>query len=274
MQKILTFLSTASLLMLSACGGGGSSGVTTAKGYFIDSPVAGLSYTSGSQSGFTGTDGSFTYEVGQPVTFKLGNMILGSVTVDKNNRIFPVDLVSNATDETHANVSLMARVLQTLDSDQDPSNGITISEATRSAVRTVINLANVDPQAALSQIQTALGNASLVSASDAQAHIRGNLLKEYAGTWTGSYTGADHGPCSVTITQTGGISGTCTSQGYGNTTFVIAGTVSSSGQSTAGNATTGASFTGTYQRHGEVTGDWHNSNLNISGTFTMKRQPS
>ena len=274
MKRTLSTLCTASLLFLSACGGGGSSPAATATGYFIDSPVAGLSYTSGGQTGITGSDGSFTYEVGQPITFKLGSMVLGTVTVDKNKRIFPVDLVNGANDETHANVSLMAQVLQSLDSDGDPSNGITISNQTRAAIATAINLANVDPQAALTLIQSALGNTSLVTPTQARDHIRTNLIKEYAGTWTGTYSGGDRGPCSVTINTTGNITGSCTSQGFGNTPFSINGTVSSSGDSTVGNATTGASFTGTYQRYGEVNGTWTNNTLNISGTFTLKRQAS
>lgn len=272
MNRVLSTLTVSSLLLLCACGGSGSSS-PTATGYFIDSPVAGLSYTSGTLTGLTGTDGSFTYEVGQPVTFKIGNMVLGTVSVDKNNRIFPVDLVIGATDENHGNVSLMAQLLQTLDSDKDPSNGITISDQTRAAISTVINLADTDPQAALTLIQNTLGNTTLIPETQAKEHIRTNLIKEYAGTWTGTFAGGDHGPCSVTITQTGSITGSCTSLGY-STTFSVSGSVNSSGNATVGNATTGASFSGTYKRSGEVNGTWTNSNLGINGTFTMKRQAS
>lgn len=277
MRQTLTALSAASLLLLSACGGGGSSPAQTATGYFIDSAVSGLTYTSGAQSGVTGTDGSFTYEVGQPITFKLGNIVLGTVTVDKNKRIFPVDLVSGASDETHPKVSLMARLLQALDSDGNPSNGITIDDTTRAAMTKVIDLASTDPADALSQIQTFLQSKSitLVDENTAQAHVRANLIKEFAGTWTGSFAGGDNGPCEVTLSDTGNISGFCTSN-YNNTpfAFAVSGIVNSSGGATIGSATTGATFNGTFKRYGEVSGTWNNSNVQINGTFSMKRQAS
>ncbi|WP_416548299.1 hypothetical protein ACHEXK_05200 [Limnohabitans sp. DCL3] len=274
MRKISTTLSVICLLMLCACGGGGSTSRQTATGYFIDSPVSGLSYTSGGQSGVTGEDGSFLYEVDQPVTFFLGKMVLGTIKIDKNNRIFPVDLVSGARDETHANVSLMARVLQTLDSNNDPTDGITIDDTARQAINEVIQLASVDPAAALARIQVALGNTRpLVDSNTAQTHIRANLLKEYAGTWQGRYSGGDQGPCTVTISKTGSISGNCTSEIH-NLTFPITGSLNSDGSSAAGNTETGANFTGTYQRYGEVSGDWVNQKVDIRGTFTLKRQGS
>lgn len=260
------------LLALGACGGGSGSDQKTAQtatGYFIDSPVSGLSYSSGSQSGVTAADGSFTYEVGQPVTFKLGSLVLGSITIDKNNRIFPVDLVSGARDETHSTVSLMARVLQSLDSDGNPENGITINASTRAAISSAIELANSDPATVINLIQNVIGT-PLVSETAAKAHIQSNLIKEYAGTWTGSYTGDDHGPCSVSISTSGAISGTCTSQQYSGVVANLNGSVNSAGDYAAGSASTGANFTAIYQRSGDVSGDWVNGSLR--GKFTLKRQ--
>lgn len=272
MRKTLTTLSTVLMLTLSACGGGGPAPSQTATGFFIDSPVKGLSYTSGGQAGVTDADGRFIYEVGQPVTFSLGKLVLGSITVDKNNRIFPVDLVSGASDETHPKVSLMARVLQTLDSDNDPNNGITIDNQILQSFVEEIDLANDEPEDALAKIQKAFDDVPLVNDTTAESHIRANLLKEFAGTWKGNYSGGDQGPCTVVIDETGNVSGDCVSQGFNNESFTITGTLQSSGSSAAGNATTGANFTGTYQRYGEVTGDWENDKLMIKGTFALQRQ--
>lgn len=269
MRPLLPALSLASLLLLNACGGGGTSTVQTATGYFIDSAVSGVQYVSGNQSGITGQDGSFVYEVGQPVTFKLGNVVLGSVTVDQNKRVFPVDLINGAVDENHPKVSLMARLLQTLDSDNDPSNGITIDEAGRTRINQLITLANTDLAAATSALNNSL---NLIGETAAKDHLRANLVKEFAGRWTGSYAGDDQGPCNVTISSSGNISGVCTSQKYTNVEAALTGSVSSSGQSAAGDTTTGAQFSGTYQRAGQVSGSWSNGSL--KGSFTLTRQAS
>lgn len=271
--------------LLAACGGGSSTGsptsslsTTSKTGYFIDSPVEGLHYQSGSLSGLTDSQGAFQYLEGQPVTFSIGNLVLGSLTVT-NSRVFPVDLVNGATDETHPKVSLMAQILQTLDSDGNAANGITLTETTRQALNQVISLTTSDPaqaSAALTQLMATAtqGRATaLRSASTAQSHLQANLIQEYAGTWTGSFNGGDQGNCQVAISNTGAVTGTCTSDALSGNTFSLSGTVSSSGESsaTSGGASTGATFTGTYLRGGQVTGQWRNSVYNIGGSWTLHK---
>ena len=69
MRKVLLSIS---LVLLAGCGGGGgSSTVSTSTGKFIDSAVAGLSYTTTSQSGTTDANGTFQYKSGETVNFKL-----------------------------------------------------------------------------------------------------------------------------------------------------------------------------------------------------------
>ena len=261
---------------LAACGGG--SGTAAKTGYFIDSAVQGLQYKSGSLTGFTDSSGAFQYEEGQPVTFSIGSLELGSVTVT-HSRVFPVDLIAGAKDETHPKVSLMAQVLQTLDSDGDASNGITITDSARQALNQVIQLASADPTQAASALTQLLAAATqnraraLVGASAAQSHLQANLVQEYAGNWSGSFSGGDKGDCQVVISPVGVVSGTCTSAELGGGTANISGMVSSSGDSTAtsGSASTGATFTGVYSRGGLVTGQWRNSQYNLSGSWTLKK---
>ena len=279
MALVLSGLMAATLV---ACGGGSGAGPNVRTGYFIDSAVEGLRYQSGSQSGYTDSNGTFQYEEGQPVTFSIGNLKLGSLVV-KNSRVFPVDLIDGATDERHPTVSLMAQILQTLDSDGDPSNGITISDRTRTGLGQVIELASTDLDAAanalgqlLSSNSLGLPVSALVSATDAKTHLQTNLVKEYAGTWTGSFSGDDSGDCSIDISASGSITGTCRSQQL-NAEFPLHGQVSSSGESAAGDATTGAAFGGTYSRSGQVSGTWKNEtykNTNGSdyaGTWRLKK---
>jgi hypothetical protein len=237
-----------------------------------------LEYTSGSTTGITGADGSFKYEEGKPVTFKIGNMVLGSLTVT-NSRVFPVDLVSGATDESHPKVSLMAQILQTLDSDGDASNGITINETARRAITEAIEVATADPTRTSDAINLLLGNATqgrsteLITPLAAETHLKANLIKEFQGTWVGTYEGSSAGPCQANISSTGLLTGTCSSNGNGNT-FSTSGQLSSSGQSSVvGSAGTGATFVGTFRRTGQVSGTWINSNYsNFGGTWTMTKQ--
>ncbi|MEP1444834.1 MAG: hypothetical protein ABJK37_01795 [Paraglaciecola sp.] len=123
--------------LMFACGSGSSSdknqvdaptnNVETAEGVFIDSPVEGLSYVSGSVEGVTDVNGTFTYEVGAEITFSVGGIVIGSAT--GSAMLSPLSLVESAEDETDPTVVNIAAFLQTLDDDADPENGITITAA-------------------------------------------------------------------------------------------------------------------------------------------------
>lgn len=279
LHKFATIFALA-LVSLVGCGGG-SGGTSTKTGYFIDSAVEGLEYTSGSTTGMTGADGSFKYEEGKPVTFKIGSMVLGSVTVT-NNRVFPVDLVSGATDETHPKVSLMAQILQTLDSDGDASNGITITETARRAITQAIEVATADPtqtSAAISNllsVATATRTSSLVTAQLATNHIKLNLLQEYVGTWRGSYTGNDGGTCTMFIDLPTGasaatVSGSCSSTQIANEVGSVTNSNLGSNGSFSGSLDNGGAFVGSFTRAGSLSGTWTNAN-GYAGTWTMAKQ--
>lgn len=121
------------VLLLASCGDDGS-GVDPggeATGRFLDSPVEGLSYESGSYSGVTEADGSFTYKDGSAVRFAIGDIVLG----DGNGKsiMTPVDLVSGARDETNPTVTNICRLVLTLDDDGNAENGGQITESVRAA---------------------------------------------------------------------------------------------------------------------------------------------
>lgn len=114
---------------LAACGGGSSPSAslgTTNVATFIDSAVEGLAYKSASRSGLTDRNGNFPYSPGETVTFSIGNMVLGSVTVT-GNKVTPLQIVPNAANASDPRVTRILRTLQTLDSDGDLNNGIQIS---------------------------------------------------------------------------------------------------------------------------------------------------
>jgi len=281
--KIIAALAFTLVGVVGCSSGGSDTTPSTKTGYFIDSAVEGLEYTSGSTSGTTGADGSFKYEEGKPVTFKLGNLTLGSLTVS-NGRVFPVDLVNGAVDETDPNVTLIAQVLQTLDSDGDPSNGITILPSTRQSITATANLATANATDAATTFARDLnsatnGSVSMVTVANARNHLQGNLLNEYLGAWTGNYSGNDSGTCNINIEMSVAaasptIAGTCTSNQLsaqeGGVGTLTAMRFPSSG-AFQGTLSNGAVFTGQFTRKGGMSGTWVNGS-NYSGTWGMTKQ--
>jgi len=126
------------LLGLSGCGSDSDTATTAVvvqTGYLYDDQVGGLEYSTATQSGVTGTDGSFKYLVGEKVTFKIGNLTIGKATT-ANSALTLFDIAStaqNSDGSPSSEVVAMATLLQSLDSDKDPNNGISISQATRDA---------------------------------------------------------------------------------------------------------------------------------------------
>lgn len=124
------------LVFLVGCSSGGSSSSnnsdgdiggtpTPTIGAFVDSYVEGLTYHS-SPSGLTGlTDaqGRYEFETGDTVTFSIGCITLESSATGEF-----VTPMSVFPDNMEAAINL-AQLLQSIDSDGDPSNGITPDEA-------------------------------------------------------------------------------------------------------------------------------------------------
>jgi hypothetical protein len=194
MKKIVwNLLIGLSCLVLSACGGGGGGGsgesssgsssgngtnsnpiatvTPPSTGVFLDSAVENIGYKTQTLRGYTNASGEFKYAVGETVTFFIGSIDLPSVTAGA--QITPADLARNSSSPINTLTNLLV-LLQSLDTDGDPSNGIKLSEASKStptstlvftsdpaqffqstALRTLLQSANadhttpVDPQVAL-----------------------------------------------------------------------------------------------------------------------------
>ena len=124
-------------IVISSCLDGSSSSTTTdtiLTGTFVDAPVDGLEYTTSSGlSGVTSNGGKFSFRDGDTVTFKVGNVTLGDVQLNSQKTIInPLDLFQNATGVNDPKVLITIRLLQSLDSDGNPTNGITIDSNTAS----------------------------------------------------------------------------------------------------------------------------------------------
>ena len=172
LQRILfLFIWSLMALTLLSCGGGGSDEeVTWITGQFVDDPVQGLNYScSSGSSGVTNSNGEYVCNAGDTVTFSLGSVVLGSVLVQQA-AITPYSLFPDNVD---AAINI-ARLLQTLDADGDPGNGVILIDAV------LVNLlpATVDFESPTfaSDIETALSGTgtTLISVIDALTQLNLN----------------------------------------------------------------------------------------------------
>ena len=98
-------------------------------GQLIDSQVSGVEYKTTSQKiGLTDQNGHFEYIEGDEIEFMIGELHLGKTPAQ--TVITPIELANKNTID-HPEVINRLRLLQSLDSDQNPANGILITKAIR-----------------------------------------------------------------------------------------------------------------------------------------------
>lgn len=191
-------------VLISACGGGGGSGSgkgggrggasPSAPGVLTDSPVAGVAYqTSGNWSGTTDGNGQFRYNPGETVIFRIGQLELGRVTPPEGGaRVTPLDLVRVAglsEVDQQTRVGNLLVLLQSLDSDGNPENGISIAPAAIAALESATVAAGID----LGQANTVFASnpvftgvvsaagTTVVDIAQAREHFTRQFFKEVAG---------------------------------------------------------------------------------------------
>lgn len=119
-----------SVLVIAGCGEKSTTNVKlppdpALTGVFVDSPVSGLSYNSASvEAGQTDENGEFSYFRGEQLSFYIGDLVFPETPA--SSVISPLDLFAtdNAFNQSVVNT---IRLLQSLDTDGDPTNGITLS---------------------------------------------------------------------------------------------------------------------------------------------------
>lgn len=261
------------LLVGSGCGSGGGGGGGPS-GIFLDSPVSGLTATSGTKVGTTDANGRFAYLAGAQVMFALGDIVVGLGLGEPV--MTPVDLVPGAVDETDDEVTNIARFLQTLDLDQDPDNGIEIDASIAMAAVGVTLDFSTDvatfetlAQPVVDMLTAGLpgGARPLVAVQQAQDHLRGTLRSIVAGRYEGRFDGDDSGPFTVFVDRDGELFGWAYSQFDG--LIALQGDADVDGGFLAGNASTGATFSGQIESDGTLAGTWALSPE--SGTFDGRR---
>ncbi len=175
-------------LVLAACGGGssgagggaapqGGAGPTVVTGsntgILTDAAIQGVSYrTSSGVTGITGANGAYQFNPGDTVVFTLGGLTLGSVTA--TGIITPIDLAGGDA----IRLQNLLVLVQSLDADGNPGNGIAIPAAAAAAVTASVNLGAAtatfasSANTALQAAMTAGGiSTPIKTAAEANAHF-------------------------------------------------------------------------------------------------------
>jgi len=191
---------------VAACGGGGGDGggsgggggdvfeapVIIYEGEFLDSAVQGLTYQSGANSsGTTDASGTFRYSPGEALTFSLGGVEIGTFR-DGAAVITPFDFGVEAAEN-------IARFLQTLDEDKDPSNGIDVTAAAAALATTTMSGSVFQLDATTFEtdigpiLEVALGpGAVLIDEASALAHLVSQTVSQFE-----DYVFPNHGRVAV-----------------------------------------------------------------------------
>lgn len=204
-------IAAASVLMFTGCGSSSSTPAETPdyNGKFVDSAVAGVSFVCGSVSGTTAADGTFgTCPADSTTTFSIGGLTLGSSAVTGDGIFFVTDIVGTSRDDiSNEAVLKIAVLLQSLDSDGDPTNGITLPPEAAETVDTLLGTStsisslSADQVAALTgatvvELQATYPDIVYVSATEAEANLADSLGDIIDGTITvpdQTPTGSDGG---------------------------------------------------------------------------------
>ena len=168
---------------LAACSGnnessgtGGSreqlSGSTT--GILTDAAISGVNYsTSSKKAGITDENGRYNYDHGDTVEFMLGSLTLGKVKATAI--VTPINLAGDSL----SRLQNLLVLLQSLDSDNEPRNGITIPTDVAAAVGADINL-DSDPSefAASSALQSIRQKGGIVGAIKSPGEANAHFLSQ------------------------------------------------------------------------------------------------
>jgi len=268
-------------VILTACSGGGDGGggggtptATPSTGTFVDAPVQGLTVQSGNLQGLTTATGSFQYFPGQPTSFFVGALNLGTVgNLPANAIVTPLNLTQtpNPTPNTPGVVNRLM-LLQALDRDGDPTNGIVIPAQTLQAAATwsPVDFDNIPPTSFQTMLAPAILNnlpSPLPSPATATSNFSDGLVCAISGHYAGTFSGTDTGPWTVVIDAT---DNRLTGAGFSTSAqaiFFLNGLFTPNAENNIllGDVSTGASFAGVVSSVG-VSGTWNNPPT-ASGTF-------
>ncbi len=109
-------------------------------GHFIDAPVGGVDFDTSSHKGKTDANGAFDYIPGENVILSIGDLELG--VVPACHKISPLDLIGAETTSDVRAIN-MARILQSLDDDKNPTQGISIPDGATESLNETMELMEI-----------------------------------------------------------------------------------------------------------------------------------
>lgn len=169
-------------LLLLGCGGPtentGRPVTGSESGTLVDAPVQGVSYsTTSGVEGVTGSGGTYAYNPDDIVTFRLGGLTLGSIAA--TGILTPIDVANGSA----VRLQNLLVLLQSLDLDGIPGNGLTIPSAAAAAITAGLDL-TMSPISFASSANTLLVAAMaaggitrpIVTTNQANAEFKSQLL--------------------------------------------------------------------------------------------------
>lgn len=190
MKKTLICLALAGLL--TACGGSdndrteGSSPVPptapvgTETGVLTDGIISGVTYiTSSGAEGVTNEKGEFKFNDGEKVKFLIGDVQLGQ-EIEAKKHVTPLDLAQTEIARTNLMV-----FLQSLDTDSNHDNGISIStEAANALLNKSLDFSKAPTAFATDVVSTGVVTTEkLITPEKAAENFQSTFYKDIAGTW-------------------------------------------------------------------------------------------
>jgi hypothetical protein len=238
--------------------------------YLIDSAVEGIDYYAcGVKTGTTDTTGKFTYDTEKCLTgveFKIGSLSLGTINpsaINTDTYLTLQDLAGVSRDNvTDGNVTKLAVLLQSLDNDNNATNGIVITDTIKGYFGTDENLSS-KTDSELSTLITTAGKTEK-DVNDALTHLLSTLTSKSI------ITTANINPTDFTIANKTGmalgseaISDTITIAGLTIPTYITI----SNGEYSLDNGTTWKS-TKSLVSNGQTVKVRHTTANSLSGTTT------
>ena len=145
----------------------------------IDSAVEGLEVQCAGMIDYTPKDGSISC-LHMPVAFKIGEIKLGIVDkIPADGIILPQDIVGvKRGDLTNPDVVKVTVLLQSLDEDQNASNGIKITKETRAKLKEFIDLKENSLASIKDLVDAQLGETRFKDSKSAIKHLE-KSMKSY-----------------------------------------------------------------------------------------------
>ena len=181
--------SSVSSVAQSSVSSSSSSSVMVQTGVFVDSAVAGVTYLTspGGRSGVTSITGQYDYVAGDTVVFSIGEIQFPAAPA--KGVVTPLDMVESGGTGNQV-VKNIAVLLQSLDADGDPSNGISIPASAAAAATSNVEFNqpySAFASAVLPVVQQVDPVRSVVAEEVAVAHLEESLSQVNASTLVGAW---------------------------------------------------------------------------------------